>query len=77
MATDSLGTADHLATPKQLRAIDMAMKVHGITTPQLAAMLRISRSHLYGMLRGGKPMAFHYLLSIKFVLLEHKLGRKL
>lgn len=72
MATDALQVADQYATPKQRRAVKVALKMAGLNVPRLAAEMRISHSHLYGMLNGTKPMAYHYLLSIKFVLLAQR-----
>ena len=76
MATDSLQVADHYATPKQRRAVKVALKLAGLNVPRLAAEMRLSHSHLYGMLNGTKPMAFHYLLSIKYLLMMQQQARE-
>ena len=56
-------------------AVKTAMKTEGFTTRSLAYELRLHYAHLAGMLGGSKPMAYHYLPAIKFLLLASQQNR--
>ena len=56
---------------KQRSAISVALNAAGLTQSQIAYELRLHPTHLSGMLGGSKPMAYHYVPAIKFVLLQH------